>query len=666
MTKSETVRKYVSEHPTPDQRICPVITQYWKNSKGMYIYQNIHTGERTMTENRIYHGTISPTKIYWGAYVNYVPELGMLEIAKIVVTPNGRGKEGEQHEWTFVKRMFSFRDAVAYDEHGVEYTDGKYYSKTFMDFLHDLDHAQYHYNHHNLAEIGNTVIPNSFADKNVWIWHFENWVRLHWFIRPKTDMRKAADYEFEPINVTAAYPQALDKSYVVIFKILDEHYCVFRVFETSDTRGEILRIFVDNNGKPVCSYKTWGCDLWKLAAQIQSWTICEAGSVYLTGDSLEDWKPIKYIKDIIDWDHAKCLQELIVTLRHPIIETLIKSGYSGLAYELSLYNEVAANLKNYLYSYKEGSGSLYKILGVNKHILKAVEEIGGGKEKMIIHDLKQLYGESEYNADISTLSKETVELAVKGLAAIAGRTSLGAIAGREDHRIHAVNWLDISPSEKADIEKLFRMRERTDDFDAVALYADIVKLYYRLPDAQREEIDIHNFDSPDSMRRLHDSLVVLTNQLAAYRGNVSEATFKKFEKLQEERIEKFEKKGDKFSIILPKMLGEITTEGQVLNHCVGGYLDRHAQGYTTIMFLRKNEALSTPFYTIEVDNNNTVIQIHGKHNRWLGNDPEAIPFVYEWIRERGLQCSNRNLLSTATGYHNDGDSLDESYLTKQY
>ena len=210
------------------------------------------------------------------------------------------------------------------------------------------------------------------------------------------------------------------------------------------------------------------------------------------------------------------------------------------------------------------------------------------------------------------------------------------------------------------------MRERTDDFDAVAMYADIVKLYYRLPDAQREEIDIHKFDSPDSMRRLHDSLLVLTNQLAEYRGNVSEATFKKFEKLQEERIEKFEKKGDKFSIILPKMLGEITTEGQVLNHCVGGYLDRHAQGYTTIMFLRKNEALSTPFYTIEVDNNNTIVQIHGKHNRWLGNDPEAIPFVYEWISERGLQCSNRILLSTATGYHNDGGSLDESYLTKQY
>ena len=663
MTKFETVRKYVSEHPTPDQRICPVITQYWKNSKGMHIYQNIHTGERFMTENRIYHDTISPMKIYLGAYINYVPELGMLEIAKIMVAPNGRGKEGERHEWTFVNRMFSFRDSVAYDEYGAEYNDGMYYSKTFMELLNDLGHSQYHCNCHNLAEIGNTVIPDSFKGESVSIWHFKEWVRVHWFIRPKTDMRKAADYEFEAIGVETAYPQA-DERYVVIFKILDEHYCVFRVF--NETRREFMRIFVDHNGKPVVSHKTWGCDLWKLAAQIRSWTVNETGSVYLTGDSLEDWKPIKYIKDIIDWHHAKCLQELIVTLRHPIIETLIKSGYSGLAYELSSYNEVAANLKNYLYSYKEGSGSLYKILGVNKHILKAVEEVGGGKEKMIIHDLKQLYGESEYNADISTLSKETVDLAVKGLAAIAGRTSLGAIAGREDHRIHAVEWLDISPAEKADIEKLFRMRERTDDFDAVAMYADIVKLYYRLPDAQREEIDIHNFDSPDSMRRLHDSLVVLTNQLAEYRGNVSEATFKKFEKLQEERIEKFEKKGDKFSIILPKMLGEITTEGQVLNHCVGGYLDRHAQGYTTIMFLRKNEALSTPFYTIEVDNNNTIVQIHGKHNRWLGNDPEAIPFVYEWISERGLQCSNRILLSTATGYHNDGGSLDESYLTKQY
>jgi hypothetical protein len=124
---------------------------------------------------------------------------------------------------------------------------------------------------------------------------------------------------------------------------------------------------------------------------------------------------------------------------------------------------------------------------------------------------------------------------------------------------------------------------------------------------------------------------------------------KKMAKLDEERS-KFNYSDDNFTIRLPEKLSEIVNEGSSLRHCVAGYVDNHAQGRTTIMFLRRNDDPTTSFYTIEIRNDNTIQQIHGFGNRWLGNNPEAIPTVMRWLRENNLYCSDQILLSTATGY----------------
>ena len=78
-------------------------------------------------------------------------------------------------------------------------------------------------------------------------------------------------------------------------------------------------------------------------------------------------------------------------------------------------------------------------------------------------------------------------------------------------------------------------------------------------------------------------------------------------------------------------------------------------GGTTILFLRKTEAPATPFYTIEVSGNEKeknprLVQIHGLHNCWLGNNPEAIPFVKKWLEEKGISYTREKLLSTSSSY----------------
>lgn len=58
---------------------------------------------------------------------------------------------------------------------------------------------------------------------------------------------------------------------------------------------------------------------------------------------------------------------------------------------------------------------------------------------------------------------------------------------------------------------------------------------------------------------------------------------------------------------------EVLDEGRALKHCVGGYADRHVQGYTTILFMRKAEKPDEPWLTIEM-NGNQLVQIHGYKN----------------------------------------------------
>lgn len=57
---------------------------------------------------------------------------------------------------------------------------------------------------------------------------------------------------------------------------------------------------------------------------------------------------------------------------------------------------------------------------------------------------------------------------------------------------------------------------------------------------------------------------------------------------------------DKYAIVMPKSAEEIITEGAILNHCVGNYCERVANGESIILFLRKLDELDKPFYTVEI------------------------------------------------------------------
>ena len=67
-------------------------------------------------------------------------------------------------------------------------------------------------------------------------------------------------------------------------------------------------------------------------------------------------------------------------------------------------------------------------------------------------------------------------------------------------------------------------------------------------------------------------------------------------------------------IRIPQNTEEIVSEGKTLVHCVGGYAERHANGKTNILFVRKTDGPDTPYYTMEVSNDYKIVQCRGYRN----------------------------------------------------
>lgn len=68
--------------------------------------------------------------------------------------------------------------------------------------------------------------------------------------------------------------------------------------------------------------------------------------------------------------------------------------------------------------------------------------------------------------------------------------------------------------------------------------------------------------------------------------------------------------------------GEIAAEGKTLKHCVGGYVDRYAEGGTNICFLRNEDEPNKPRYTVEFGKTGQLIQCRGYGND-MGKDAQA-------------------------------------------
>ena len=114
---------------------------------------------------------------------------------------------------------------------------------------------------------------------------------------------------------------------------------------------------------------------------------------------------------------------------------------------------------------------------------------------------------------------------------------------------------------------------------------------------------------PKNLQLAHDNA---TNTLNLLERELEEQQYQE-RKIQ---LKALETEIDDLLFLAPHSLQEIVEEGQVLHHCVGSqhYLEQHTNGTTTIIFIRRKEEPSMPYFTLEY-RNQQVTQIQGKCNR---------------------------------------------------
>ena len=136
------------------------------------------------------------------------------------------------------------------------------------------------------------------------------------------------------------------------------------------------------------------------------------------------------------------------------------------------------------------------------------------------------------------------------------------------------------------------------------------------------EYNVHDtaVSMPKNLARAHERLTKLI------RIKASEEQQRELEKTLEIRKKlEYTSRDGKYQIIVPKTIQEIIDEGKRLDHCVGGYADRHIKGVLTILFLRTSEKPNVPYYTMEVRKDGHINQCRGFKNNWAGNPkPQSI------------------------------------------
>lgn len=679
--KCTAIRQYCMDNVLPKQELCPRVVQFWK-AKDVRMYWDSKTGKRTdyLPCDYSWRATVSVRSEYYGFYVEYIPSLGALELSSVRLD-GGRGKDGEVKLWQYAKdgygepRLFLFKgDKSVYDANGYDTpADKKYVNSKMIDHLKDIS---------NLPVNDNALFNvNAFAGQNIKDYFqynyyagyaIERWYNNFFIARTQSKQNFLLDYKLADEEITSD-----EYEVVMTYSKLDENYCVLRVYRCScwdyysncsrpgSRYNEVGRCFISSKGKPTTAHMIGG--KWVIKPS-EIWQARSSHKTFLNKDEAMEWMPLKYILPIMD---NPGLYDIIAMLRHPVVEQLTKAGFPKIAKRITRQHQVGANLKYYFNCEREKKLPLFKLLGVNKEEMRIEEEMSNNEGSFygcsnFIKAIKQLYN----RYDISDLSKETLELLRFGFEK-SGHDFYDL--ANTDGGYHWYRYRQEYTYTEDDLKTILKLcRAERKHEGTIELYKDTNNMYNRISEVNRPEIEVIKFDNYDDLVRMHDAFIQIVaidemEKAARYDPDEKkrvEQMEKAFKKLQDKRIEKFnyDEENSEFCIRVPMELKDITIEGLKLSHCVKQYTMKHAYGDTNIIFLRKKNEENESFYTIEICNN-CLRQIHGNHNKWLGNNPEAIPFVYRYLMHLGVKFDKKILLNKGMGYGASLECLPESYLT---
>jgi len=179
-------------------------------------------------------------------------------------------------------------------------------------------------------------------------------------------------------------------------------------------------------------------------------------------------------------------------------------------------------------------------------------------------------------------------------------------------------------------------RQREEALRVFTNYKDYINMSYEIK-SQIAPAD-WKLKTISDINRMHDNI------LSAYNMHKNEEEFRRnaeqFNKVKK-KLESLTYSEDEFSIIAPEKTDDIANEGLSLHHCVRTYIGAVLAGTTKILFVRRTDDLSKPFYTLEIKEG-MVRQCHGFGNRNTCEEKGLDEFLMRYCKEKNIQYSEGN------------------------
>lgn len=653
---NEQIKAIMAKEPKPDPKWAPKLIIYWSAKVGK-IYHDLSTGKRLScveATKETEWGNHESKYIQYSAnssprftYMKFHKKENIVELAYIDI-PTNRAKEGETREWNWVNWRY--------------FVDLNEYPRNIEDNLgYPVDEWNIH------AILRDTPLKIKYQlDKeifggngceDVYLWNYYD--KLERFIKLKRnpDTRKTKTAK----ELLIEKGNALLKESPTDFPFKTYSISIVRNFEQIsiiDTKGwRSWRFYFDGktyaaakgpNYNKVCGINLLNLGFIYNPEDLDKGLFAKYANLFIKPNVQETPWGTDLREPEFPRDKTSRVWPLVCVVTNPMLEKIAKS-YGGVR-QIDRFSHKS----DYPYvlgeNLDEKAKTPDKWLGVNKYQLTRLIQVMNSLEGMPLYQATKAIRNFKYavGGNVAALDNHTSDLYINNLKGISELIS----------DPFCINEPELEDWKRLMLKKIIKSNKAETHIE---LLRDTVGLWCRLdrPRPTPENIPV------SELNRLHDIYVAMYNEQARnWQERYNEKRQKERErraKLNKVKIEfrkTLEFEDEDYLIRLPVDKNEIVKEGMELHHCVGSYAERYETGDTTIMFLRKKAEPDKPFYTIEVGievltdtvSKLRILQIHGVGNRWIGNDPEAIPTVVRWLRQNGIECDSTILTSTSTQY----------------
>lgn len=537
-----------------------------------------------------------------------------------------------------------------------------YFCSYYMDYVHEWTKL-YNLNNTKKAwhETFQKVFPFVLLGGNTYhivnnFYIFESWMRYKEPTKRSGKMQETIDKFLEiPLsNIDKTSLVFTEKKYVwdyngenvnvYVSPVKDGIICLrwFKLDDYSKEFFETSRLYVDKKKQYFCRKNSFGQFIAQ-TGKMQANNFFAKKVIFEEKDFIEGTR-LEYYKNILSEIPEKEVSNVLwAFIYYPLTEIFWKQGLKECIISFTHSWTNSNNFERFLtknYGNVDMSKkSVNKILGINNYQISLLNKLESNKDintQEILKKTKSALGVDDISSFTNEQSKLIMELCINDyysnpkieVFSLLRRTYSLKMAFSMIEKIESLEGKKISAvyyypwSHEPSIREL----------SAINVYRDYLSMVNQLNEGANLR---PHFEKIEDIQDMHDSLLEIFN---AKKDEVANNAFKK----RIDNWKKFEYEGKNFAVVIPEKATDLAKEGFELRHCVKSYIGRVIDGVTNIVFIRKKEDTNTPFFTVEITNDNTIQQVHGFCNRNADTEEGMTEFVKEWAKKKKLNLSNFN------------------------